>query len=130
MFAHGTTISFGGTNVGGIENIGLPEQSKDDVELTDHSSAGDREYVPGLREGGTVGLEGNNLPADAGQMALRANYDADGTDGAVVITLPNGTTYTFDGYVNALGGDNPFDAEASFTASIKVTGAVTKANPI
>lgn len=128
MFAHGTTFSIDGVEVGGLRNIGLPEQSRDDVDLTDHQSNFDREYVPGLREGGTVALEGINIPGDAGQQALRANFDADNEVVECVITLPvtPAVTYTFDGYVNALGGSNPYDAEADFTASVKVTGKVTK----
>lgn len=129
MFAHGTKFSIGGVEVGGLENISLPEQSKDDVDLTNHQSQGDREYVPGLREGGTVTLEGQNLPADPGQEACRANYDADNQIEECVITLPvtPAVTYTFDGYVNALGGENPFDDKATFTASIKVASKVVKA---
>lgn len=132
MFAHGTTFSFGGTLVGGLENIPLPDQSKDDIDETDHGSAGDREYIPGLREGGTIALEGKNLPADAGQTALRTNYDADNTVVTCIITLPvtPAVTYTFDGYCNGLGGDNPFDDKASFSASVKVASKPVKATAV
>lgn len=133
FFAHGTAITVGGTAVAGLTAISLPDESKDDVETTSHDSDGDRSYLPGLRDGGTVTLEGNLLPEDAGQDALRTNYDADdGTTAAFVITLASSAattavTYSFTGYVNALGGDTPFDDKGSFTASIKVTGTVTKA---
>lgn len=129
LFAHGTTLSIGGTAIGGLNNIGLPDESKDDVEITDHDSDGDREFTPGLRDGGTIAFDGNHDVADAGQLALVTNFDADSTTAAFVITLPGGTgarTYSFTGYVNAMGGDAPFDDRATLTGSIKVTGAVTK----
>lgn len=129
IFAHGTTMSIGGTDIGGLNNIGLPDESKDDVEITDHDSEGDREFTPGLRDGGTIAFDGNLEVADTGYLALVTNFDADATTAAFVITLPGGAgarTYSFTGYVNALGGDAPFDDRATLTGSIKVTGAVTK----
>lgn len=131
--AHGCSVSIGGTDIGGLVTIGLPDRSKGDVEVTDGDSAGDREYLPGLREGGTVTLEYRLDPEDAGQTALETNYAGE-ADAEIVITLPSDAaatspvTYTFDGYVNALGGDLPQDADepGMGTASIKVAGAVTK----
>lgn len=132
FFAHGTTITFGGTAIGGLETITLPDQSKDDIDVTNHDSAGDREYLPGLREGGVVALTGKLLAEDAGQDALRTNFDAGATTATVVITLAaaaaaTAVTYTFTGYVNGLGGEAPFDDAGAFSASIKVASAVVKA---
>lgn len=132
FFAHGTAISIGGTAIAGLTAITLPDETRDDVETTSHNSTGDRSFLPGLRDSGTVTIEGNLLVDDAGQTALRTNYDADNTTAAFVITLASSAaatavTYTFTGYVSSLGGDTPFDDKGTFTASIKVTGSVARA---
>ncbi len=57
FFAHGTTISIGGTIVKNLVSIEMPDRTKGDVEMTDGDSAGDREYVPGLREGDNLTFE-------------------------------------------------------------------------
>jgi predicted secreted protein len=129
IFAHGTTFSIASTAVGGLTGISLPDQSRDAVEVTDHGSTGNRDFIPGLRDGGTVTLEGEQRPADAGQLALRTNYEAASTVATCIITLPvtPAVTYTFSGFVTAMGGDNPHDDKATFSASVKVTGAVVRA---
>ena len=137
FFAHGTTVSIGGTDIANLVSIDMPERSKGDVETTDGDSAGDREYLPGLREGDNLTLECRRDDEDAGQVALRTNYEADDTTVAIIITLPAAATagattaaYSFTGYVNNLGGSLPQadDTAPSLTASIKVASAVTFTN--
>lgn len=133
---HGTTVTFDGDDIGGLNSIGLPDESRGDVEVTDNDSGGSREYLPGLREPGTIALEGRIIPGDVGQDRLRTNKDTEDQPKEVVITLPASATddstvvtYTFDAYVSALGGDLPQDSDdpGQFTATLKVTGAVTVA---
>lgn len=136
-FAHGSTFSIGGTAVGDLTNISLPDRTRDSIELTDHDSDGDREFTGGLRDGGSVTLEGRlamGTSGDTGQTAIETNYNADGGDevAAMVITLPdNGgataTTYTFNGFVTAINGELPMDDAGSYSVTVKVAGAVTKA---
>lgn len=131
---HGSTITFAASDIGGLVSLSLPDETKGEVETTNNDSSGTRTYIPGLRDSGSVTLTCRLISDDVGQAALRTNYAAS-TTGAVVITLASdaetsGTvTYSFDGFVTALGGDLPQDADeaAMFTATIKVAGAVTKA---
>lgn len=129
FWAHGTTVSIATAAIGGLDSIQLPEQSRGDLDFTDHGSAGTMEFVPGLRDGGTLTVSGKYIPTDAGQVACRTNYAAAGTVAAIVITFPTTpvSTVTFDGYVNGMGGDAPYDNKATFSASFKVAGAVTHA---
>lgn len=132
--AHGTTCEFESSTIGGLTSYNLPDRTKGDVEVTDGESAFDREYLPGLREGGTITLEGRYDPEDEGQEALNDNWEADQSTGVVRIVLPSRAhttktvTIRFEGYVNALSHDLPQEADdpASFSCTIKVTGAVTK----
>ncbi len=133
---HGTSISIGSVDIGGLVSVSLPDRSRGEAETTDTDSDFDRAYIPGLRETGQVAITVRHDPDDAGQIALETNYNA-GQVAAVeefVITLPDAAslatgsqTYTFDGFVSApLAGDLPLtdDTAAEQTATIKITGPV------
>jgi predicted secreted protein len=135
--AHGSTLFFDSIYVSGLTSISLPDQSKDPIEVTSHDSAGWRERVAGLRDGGTITLGARLVPEDAGQQALDDNFNSD-VDVDIVITAPpdsnsNQVSWTFQGNVSATGGELPFDdaAEVSYTIQIKreVTRATT-ASPL
>jgi hypothetical protein len=133
LFAHGTQMSIDSTPIGGLRQISFPTEEKALVETTDHDSGGDREYVPGLRDGGTVDLEYLTESTDDGQQALWANYgSATNAVASFVITVPGNPdvtsdefTLSFQGFVTSRGGSLPFDEVASQTTSIKITGPVT-----
>jgi len=134
---HGSTFSIGGDFVGGLTGITIPDRKRGEAETTDTDSGGNREYLPGLREHGTVQLTFRHDPDDVGQLALEANYDA-AASAAVetcIITLPDashsgtgGRTYTFQGFVTEPpSGDLKLadDDVAEQTCTIKVGGLVT-----
>lgn len=132
---NGTTLTFDSQDVGGLVTIALPSETRGDVETTTNDSNFQRTYIPGLRDGGTISITCRLIPGDAGQAALRTNFGSNEVVSGI-ITLPDAattdstvTTYTFDCYVNALGGDLPQDADdtAMLTATLKVAGAVTEA---
>jgi len=132
VFAHGTTMSIDSTDIGGLRQISFPSEEKALVDVTDHDSGGDREYVPGLRDGGTVDLEFLTEATDGGQQALWLNYGSSAnTTAEFIISVPGDPTIstdeftlTFDGFVVSRGGSLPFDEVASQTMSIKISGAV------
>lgn len=141
MLGMGATFTLGGVLVGRLTSISLPDRSRDEVDDTDMSSGGDMEFIPGLRDGGSVTLEGRlatGVAGDAGMDAIESNYAATG-DAAIaemVISLPDKpatgtapapTTYTFDGFVTEINGDIPFDDQMTFSVTVKVSGAVVKA---
>jgi len=138
---HGAQFTFGSVPIGGLISIGFPDASKDEAETTDTDSGGQREFIPGLRDFGTVELQCRHDPVDAGQSALEANFLAAADVQECVITLPpeasadaspsTNVTYTFDAFVLAgPTGDLPLAeseaAQVSFT--LRVTGAVTKSS--
>lgn len=133
LSAHGSSIAFDSIDIGGLTSIGLPDESKDEIEVTSHDSAGSREFVAGLRDGGSVAIGMRLLPDNAGQDALRANYNSNGnTLVEVVITTPadsvgEAVSFTFNAYVSSLGGALPFDAAAERSATLRISGAVTEA---
>lgn len=136
FIAHGASVTFASSDIGGLVSFGAPERTKGEAESTDNDSGGDREYIPGLREGGSVTFEYRFIDGDAGQDALETNYDADNAKEECVITLPSSATdgstvvtWTFDCFVTALSVELPQteDETVTGTATVKVDGGVTKA---
>jgi predicted secreted protein len=127
-FAHGTvlsaTISSVLTPIAGLTNIGGLDLSSDAIDVTDHDSDGYREFAQGLKDSGSVSLEGNFLN-DASQAGLLALFKS-GSVVAMTIEFPGALgTWSFDGFVEAFSTEAPMDDKAGFAASIKVSGEPT-----
>lgn len=135
--AHGTAVQFDSQNIGGLISVSIPDRTRGEAEVTDSDSAGDREWIAGLREGGSVELTFRHDPDDAGQQALQWNFDTPAGNAIVPcrITLPEAATssggsrtFNFDGFVTAppQGALGLVDDEAAEqTATIKVAGPVS-----
>ena len=125
--AFGTTLMRVDVPIAELTNIGGPSLSADTIDATSHDSlviaSGYREFIQGLRNGGEISIEGNFIPANPGQVALKTDFD-DGSLVAYTITFPAvmATTWTFSAIVTALETSSPFDDKASFTATLKVSG--------
>lgn len=129
-WAHGTEVTIDSVPIGGLTGVSFPQEEKALVEITAHDSGGVREYVAGLRDGGSVDLAMRIRSTDLGQQALWANYgDTSNVPVEFVITVPpdsevSGSEFsiTFMGFVISRGGDLPFDDVGEQTYSIKLTG--------
>lgn len=136
---HGSTVSFNGVLIGGLISVALPDSAKEEAETTDTDSGGDREFIPGLRDHGSLDVVCRYDPEDAGQIELENNFDASPSPSQeVIITLPASATvgattvtFTFDAFVNASrqGDLDLVGSEAAqVTFGLRATGTVTKAN--
>ena len=135
FWTHGSTFSFDSVLVGGLTSIGLPETEKEEVEVTDHDSGGWREFIPGLRDGGTIQLTMRLKPHDDGQRKLDENFNANGEEVTCVLTLPanpednnSQLSYQFQAFVQSLGGEAPFDTAGEKTATLRITGVVNRSD--
>lgn len=110
------------TAVADLTSISGPDMSADEVDFTSHDSLGGyREFGQGLKDGGSVELEGN-FYSDTTQENLIDVFDS-GDTVAMEIVFPNGLgKWTFDGFVTAFSTDAPHDDKLSFTATVKITG--------
>jgi hypothetical protein len=129
FWAHGTEMMVDSTPIGGMTALSLPQQSREQVELTAHDSEGWREFVDGLRDGGTVSVTCRFDPEDAGQAALLANFNTRNTMMACVVTLPDDAgsgdfSISFDAFVLDTGGSLPFDQAGEATFTLKIDGLV------
>ena len=133
IFAHGTQVTIDSVAIGGLRDIDGPQEEKELVDTTDHDSGGDREYVPGLRDGGTLELTYLVEATNAGQQALWSNYgDNTNTTAAFEISVPadpniSGSDFilSFNGFVTSRSPTFPHEGVAAQTCSIKISGAVT-----
>ena len=122
---HGTKLKRGDEYVARLLNISPPELSRDDIEVTDHDSLDStKEFIPGLKDGGEVSVEGHLIPTENTQTSLLAAVDLDEPEAWTIEfpTVPK-LYISFMGYVkNFKVGDAPVDGVMTFTAAIKVTG--------
>lgn len=129
--AHGTTLKFtpsGGVQatVGRLTAIGEVKPDSEEIDVTTlDSEGGYREYMQGYRDAGALTVEGFHDKADSGQAAIRASYDAGGA-GNVAIVFPDGSQATFSAYVKSYAlGAAKVDGAVGFSATFRLTGAVT-----
>lgn len=131
IFPHGTTVEWGSIRIGGLTDVPIPERDREEVEVTDHDSQFNREYVPGLIDNGTYELPLRLVPGDAGQEALVASLGNPEDIQQVTITLPDHASprymWTFNAWVKTMGGELPWEnTAASRSVVFRVTGAVTE----
>ena len=121
------------TAIAEVAEIGPPEFSTDDVDVTHHQSPGEhKEHIPSLRDTGPIGLTVNWLPNDATQKATGDGLLALWRSRAVRtwrMTFPvtPAVHWTFKAYVSGFNPDTPQDDKMSAEVSLMVTGDPTLA---
>ena len=130
----GTTMKFtpqSGTQtvIGKLTSIGEISPDSEEIDITTLDSAGGyRQYMQGLRDAGTIEIEGFYDPDDAGQAVLRSAY-ASGAPGSVRISFPDGTVFTFSAFVKShRAGAAEVDGAIGFAAVLRITGGITITN--
>jgi predicted secreted protein len=129
--AIGTQIKYvdSGSIIGRLTKIGGVSMTSDEQDVTTHDSVGGfKETIPTLKDGGTVDIEGNMGPNDAGQVELLAHFEA-GDTRSMIITYPDGpggaagSTWEFDAVCTAYTyGEADVNGVLSFSASLKISG--------
>lgn len=96
-----------------------------EIDVTDFASTG-KEFLLGLREEGDFSFDMMADYADAAQDEIRSLY-ASGALGTFLITFANGWNLGFDARVKSYGESAGVDDALRATATIKVSGAITRA---
>lgn len=121
----GTSLTVGGTAIGGLVSINLTGQDRNFPDATTHdTSGGFMEVVPGLKNPGSCDIEYQFDAADSGQDLLRTGSDS---VQACVVTLPNGKTWSFNAYIGTPSGAIPLDDIVTQSCSLKLSGGITYA---
>ena len=123
----GSSSPFTFTNAAEVLSIGGPEISAAEIEVSSlDSTGGYKEYITGLRDGGTIALELNWVGSNAQQVLLR--------DRAILptafvyrITWPNSpaTVATFSAVCTKFGMNTESGSAVKASVSLRITGAVT-----
>lgn len=119
-----TTIKQGATVIGEVVSIGAVAIATDAIDVSTLASI-DREFIPGMRDGGEVTFNGHFYPGDAGQAALKTAHQNKATN-QYTITFPGGLgTVSFNAFItNYSVLDATNDDPVEFEITVKVTGAV------
>jgi predicted secreted protein len=113
-----------GLTAGELTNIDVLDVSVDDYDVTTHDSPGQwREFIGGLKDGGTLSADLNFDPALHGAIldAVKDTHD-------IKITLPadaDSAEVTFAGYINTMSAAAPHDGQLEAEIAIKVSGPPT-----
>lgn len=121
----GVTVSIDGTAIGELVSADITGGDVSFIDTTTHeSSNGYREFIGGLKDGGTLELSFKYDVADAGQVKLR-NPAVQGTVKDAIVTFTDTSTATFNVVVGIPSTVNPLDEDVTSTCSCKITGPVT-----
>ena len=121
-----------------LTNISGPTMSAEEIDVSSHDSTGAyREFVAGFLDAGEISLEGN-LTVDGGvDDLLTAFNDRTNREFAVVFPATSNSVsvtstdswishwlgWAFEGTVTGVETAAPYDDKASFSATVRVSGA-------
>ena len=132
----GTTISIGDgaspevfTAIGEVTNLGGPEISAEEIETTSLDSVGGfKEFIGGLRDGGSVTLDMNYLGSNAQQNDMRDNIGGVTKNYQISWPYSPAVTCTFAAQVSNMTFNTEPNAAISASVSLKVSGEPTWSN--
>lgn len=113
------------TTIKNVQSYSQSPGESNEIDVTDFNSTA-KEFLLGLREEGEFSFEMLADYADAAQNEIRSLY-ASGALGVFLITFANGWNLGFSARVKSYGESAGVDDALRATASIKVTGAITRA---
>ena len=118
------------TTIAEVSNISGPSLSLEMIEVTNHSStAGWKERIGGLLDGGEVSFDVNFIPTNATQSySAGLVKDMVGrTKRNFKIVFPDGstTTWTFAAFVSKFQPKAPVNGQLSASVSLMITGQPT-----
>ena len=120
----GSPATFG--EVGEVTTIGdIDSGQAADIDVT-HLQSAAKEYLIGLKDSGTITMEGNLVPADTGQVEMRTARDDQGIRSfKITLTDAPATVLAFDGFVKQFATSAAIDSKLPFNAALRITGPVT-----
>lgn len=129
-FSQGAILKVGVTavnTVSEITSITPFEYSADEIDVTTHGSADRyRQYIQGLRDGGSISIEGYFTTASAANLITLFEGTATALTATVDLpTSPSVTRFTASVFVTAFSTDAPLDGVIGYSTTFKITGKPT-----
>lgn len=121
----GTVLNRAGSPVAKINSISGPSMSRDTIDTTTLGSTGGfREFITGLRDGGSLTF-GMNFSKDGFQQ-MQTDFESDDAV-AYTIQLPDTdqTEIGFSGLVTDFPASIPMNDKVTVDVTIKITGQIT-----
>jgi predicted secreted protein len=139
FWAYGSVLQVGDgaspevfTAVAEITELKPPNMSRDNIEVTTHSSSdGYREFIPGLRDGGEVSGVANWLPTNATHdedTGILETFNDDELHNWRIVLPDTLATISFAGFLTAFEPDLPLDGQGKLSFTIKISGKATVAS--
>lgn len=118
----GTTLKIDGSTVANVKSINGPNMSKDTIESTALDTLGGyKTFITGLKDPGTLTF---TLMFDkTGYLALKTAFESN-TASSIEITLPDGTKFTFSGFVTGLPLTISAEDIVTCDVTIQISGMV------
>ena len=120
----GTTLSGAGLGaVTGLRDVTAPNEECDDVDISSNDDAAgrhSRRFKAGMLDPGELSFSivGKKTTIDAIQNKLRV-------DDTFTVTMIDGSTFTFAGYIKSISPELPWEGESTVDVVAKVSGDVT-----
>jgi predicted secreted protein len=125
------TAGEGFTTLANVTNISGPKLKAEQIDVSSHDSVdGYEEFVAGIKRGGEISLDINYDPSNATHETLLDDFD----DGALhnyqlIFPTNPATTWSFAAIVTEVGPEAPYDDKLTCSATLKLSGKVTRAEP-
>jgi hypothetical protein len=124
----GSTLTWGANPVAEVLTISGPNISAEEIEVTNFDSPnGFKEYISGLKDGGTVDFELNwTLTPGGGQEELRNDLGT-GTKRPVVLTFATSpeTRADFTGLVTAMSWSADPASQVTASVTVRIDGEIS-----
>ena len=106
-----------------------PSSENPQIDVT-HSLSTAREFKSGLKDNGSFSFNGNTVRGDAGYIALEALADNGNSTQLLVAASDRLGFKQFLGNVATLGEAGQIDGAVTFSASIRVSGAIVNSSQL
>lgn len=123
----GSSSPYTWSNVAEVLSIGGPEIAAEEIDVSSlDSTGGYKEYITGMKDGGSVNLEMNWIGSNAQQELLRDRVDGGSSD-IYRITWPDSpaTVATFTGVVTKFSMNTEPNSAITASVTIRISGPVT-----
>ena len=114
------------TAVGEVQSFDGPTANKPEIEVT-HLQSTFKEYLPGLKDNGTITLAANyTVPEDAGQAILRANFDTLNPPSLLMRLTIGADVWQFNAFVQEMPISAQPDSKVDLGITLRVTSDFVK----
>lgn len=121
----GTATPVTWTKIANIKTFSTPEGQSTEIDVSNLDSTA-KEFIMGLRDSGTISLNGDFGSADAGQVAVRAAHVANPQPlKPFKMVLPDATAFSFSAFVKKAPLSIDTDKQITTSIDLRISGSFT-----